>query len=393
MIYLDYNATTPCDPDVVNSMIPYFSSDFANASSNHAQGWMAKEAIDNAIDGIAKLLGIRGDEIAFTSGATESINMVLKSLFFANAPSGNHIITAKTEHKAVLDTCEWLKGRGGSVTYLEVNEKGIIDVEQLEAAIQKETILVAIMFANNENGAIQPIKEVKKICHRHDIPLFSDATQALGKWPLNDFFEQVDFACFSAHKFYGPKGIGFTYTNKKSQIQLDSFIQGGGQQKGRRGGTLNTPLIIGLAEALKKALSDFENQFHDMLTLRNKLERGLLKIEGTHLNSSAPSRLPNTANIAFDYVDGEKLLRALSTKLAVSNGSACNSASVDPSHVLTAMGLSDSLAYASLRFSIGRQTTENEIDIALQLIADEVRKLRHGNILWERRHDSNPFHV
>ncbi len=385
LIYLDYNATTPCDPEVLDRMTPYFTSDFANPSSEHAPGWMAREAITKSTIQTARILGIDPSEITYTSGATESINMVLKSLFFSDSRKGNQMVTAKTEHKAILDTCQWLVRQGATITYLDVDAQGLIKLEQLEAVLTKDTFLVSIMLANNETGTIQPMERISEICANHGVPLFSDATQAPGKIDLTNFFSQVDFACFSAHKFYGPKGIGFTYCNKNSKIKLDSFIQGGGQQNGMRGGTLNTPMIIGLAEALKYSMEDFKNLYNRMSALRDRLESGLLAIEDAYLNSSAEERLPNTTNIAFDYVDGEKLLRALSTKIAVSNGSACNSASVDPSHVLTAMGIRPGLAFASLRIGVGRYTTEKDIDMAVALIRDEVDILRQENILWERR--------
>lgn len=385
MIYLDNNATTPCDPSVVKEMLPFFENDYANASSNHALGWMAKDSIEKSDGTLASVLGILQDEIIFTSGATEGINMILKGVFESKKEKGNHIVTSKTEHKAVLDTCKWLESHGASITYLDVDENGLIDLEELESAINTETILVAIMLANNETGIIQPLEAISQVCKKHNAPLFSDATQALGKISLEHFFEQVDYACFSAHKLYGPKGVGFNYIKKEHLSGFKGFIQGGGQQRKLRGGTYNTPLIIGLAKAVELAHENFTAYNTKIQDLRNRLEKGISKIEGSHINGKLSPRLPGTLNISFEFVDGEQLLTSLATKIAVSNGSACTSASVDPSHVLTAMGLSSNLAFSSIRFGVGKQNTEKEIDAAIELITEQVRLQRENNILWARR--------
>lgn len=385
MIYLDYNATTPCDEKVLNEMLPFFKQDYANPSSNHALGWIAKDAIDNTTSMISRLLGIQSDELIYTSGATEAINMVLKSIWHARKDQ-DHIITAKTEHKAVLDTCAWLENQGARVTYLDVNTNGLVDIEELEKSIDQSTLLVSIMLVNNETGVIQPIEAISQICKTHRVPLFSDATQALGKVTIKNFFDAVDYACFSAHKFYGPKGIGFVYLSNKTDNTFESFIQGGGQQKGLRGGTLNTPLIVGLGHALKLALEDLSESNKHLEELRDYVEQQLLEIEGTTLNGAKAQRIPGTTNISFEFVDGTNLLRALSTKIALSNGSACNSASVEPSHVLTAMGVKRELAFASLRIGLGKYTTKSVVEAAVNIIKNEVAKQRENNIFWERRH-------
>lgn len=386
-IYLDYNATTPCDQQVIETMLPYFHEDFGNpSSSHHPYGWLTKDAIATATATIGRILGISPNDIVYTSGATESINMILKEVCRRRQQHGNHIITTKAEHKAVLDTCAFLESEGFSVTYLDVDVQGLISPDAFRNALAPGTILAAILYANNETGVIQPLDEISKAAKENGTLLFSDATQALGKTSLGHLFSLVDFCCFSAHKVYGPKGMGIVYAkNLESSGVLSSFIQGGGQQKGMRGGTLNTPGIIGFAKAVQLAYTNFDRDIGHLVHLRTLLEKGLSTIECTTSNSTAPERLPNTVNISFAYVDGETLLRSLSKYMAVSNGSACNSASVEPSHVLTAMGVKPSLAYASLRLSIGRYTTENDIEKAIGIIKKEVQLQRDNNILWERR--------
>ncbi|MCJ7466754.1 MAG: cysteine desulfurase [Maribacter sp.] len=388
-LYLDYNATTPCAKEVVAVMLPYFNEDFGNpSSSHHSYGWIAKSAIENATHDIAKTLGISENDLIYTSGSTESCNMVLKGIAKKMQGRGNHIITTKAEHKAVLDTCANLEDEGFNVSYLDVDSKGLIDIEQFKKVLRPDTILVSVLYANNETGVIQPLEELSQLTHANNALLFSDTTQALGKTQLAKVLDLVDFACFSGHKVYGPKGIGLVFAkNNQNYGVLPSLIQGGGQQNGQRGGTLNTPGIVGLAKAIQLAHERLEEEIVRIVKLRNQLEAGLLAIELSVSNSTSTKRLPNTANISFKYVDGANLLSALSNQLAVSNGSACNSASVEPSHVLLAMGVDHSLAYASLRLSLGRYTTENDIEKTIEIITKEVIRQRENNILWERRLD------
>ena len=387
-IYLDYNATTPCDQRVVDHMTPFFNDTFGNPSSaHHAYGWLAKDYIAESSKLIAKTLGISVHDIIYTSGATESINMILKSFSSKYQLRGNHIITCKTEHKAVLDTCKFLeKYEGVSVTYLNVHSDGIVDLEELEHAIRPETILISIMHSNNETGVIQPLKTIRQIIKDKGIYLFSDATQSLGKVDLKDLFDSVDFTCFSSHKVYGPKGVGMVYVKNIDETNvIRDFIQGGGQQKRMRGGTLNTSGIAGFSKAIELSYTDLGKEQKHLIDLRNKLETGLLEIEDSFSNSRTAERLPNTLNISFSFVDGFKLLSALSKYMAVSNGSACNSANENPSHVLLAMGIESNLAFSSIRFSVGRFTKETEIDKIIAIVSKEVANQRSNNILWERR--------
>ena len=386
-LYFDYNATTPCAQEVVDSMLPLFNEDFGNpSSSHHPYGWLAKDAVEEATLSIAKNLGVDRSSLVYTSGATESINMILKGVARKMRSKGNHIITTKAEHKAVLDTCAFLEEDGFSVSYLDVSPNGLISLEDLSETLRPDTILVSMLYANNETGIIQALDEVAKLTRQNGTLLFSDTTQALGKTDLTDVLSQVDFACFSAHKVYGPKGIGMVYIKDNEDADaLPSLIQGGGQQKKQRGGTVNTPLIVGFAKAVDLALASLETEKKRLEHLRDQLESGLLDIEMAVSNSLNSERLPNTAHVSFPYVDGANLLTALSRHIAVSNGSACNSASVEPSHVLTAMGMERSLAYASLRLSIGRYTSEADVKKAIEIITAEVSKQRERNILWERR--------
>lgn len=387
-IYLDYNATTPCDQKVLDHMRPFFNENYGNPSSaHHSYGWLAKETVVDSEKLIASTLGVSADDLIYTSGATESINMILKSFSSKFKPKRNHIITCKTEHKAVLDTCSYMEAyEGTSVTYLDVDSHGLIDLDQLKKAIRPETILISIMHSNNETGVIQPLRKIRQIVKEKGIFIFSDATQSLGKVDLDDVFDCADFSCFSAHKVYGPKGIGLVYAKNRSKNKvLRPLIQGGGQQKMMRGGTMNTPGIAGFAKAIELSYSLGIKEQHRMRNLRNKLESGLLEIEDSSSNSTSTERLPNTSNISFAYVDGFKLLSALSRYMAVSNGSACNTANENPSHVLLAMNIDQSLAYSSIRFSIGRFTTAEDIDRVIQTVDQEVAKQRANNILWERR--------
>ena len=385
-LYLDYNATTPCDKKVLEGMLPYFTLDFGNASSeHHPYGWVAKEAIEDATLHISSLLKIDEKEIIYTSGSTESINAVLKGVYRKLKHKGNQILTVKTEHKATLDVCEYLQEEGADITYLDVDGNGLIDLDALALAISDNTLMVSVMYANNETGVIQPMEAIAKICKQKNTLLFSDATQAIGKIPLDNFFSWVDFACFSAHKIYGPKGIGFTFAKLESQASLQSFIQGGGQQRNLRGGTYNTPAIVGMAKAINLGIYNLEAERDRLFNLRNHLEEGLCLIEEATINGKKSDRLCNTLNISFEYVDGQQLLAALSRNLAVSNGSACNSAATNPSHVLTAMGIGRNLALSTLRISLGRYTTEKDIQQAILIITKEVAKQRASNLLWDRR--------
>ena len=387
-IYLDYNATTPCDPLVVEHMLPFFNEKFGNpSSSHHAYGWIARDIVRESTQLIAETLGILPGTLTYTSGATESANMILKSFAGTNEHGLSHIITCKTEHKAVLDTCDWLDRNSlANVSYIGVDEHGTVDLEALKRAIRPETVLIAIMHSNNETGAIQPLEKIREIIQGRSIRLFTDATQSLGKVPLDELFEVADYACFSAHKLYGPKGIGLVYSRKGTDDEfLKSLIQGGGQQKRMRGGTLNTPSIAGFAKAIELAYASLDQEQARLAALRDRLEAVLMHIELSNSNSRAERRLPNTTNVSFSYVDGFKLLSALSKNIAVSNGSACNSSNEDPSHVLRAMGVNHDLAFCSLRISLGRYTTESEVDRAIEVIHEEVARQRENNILWERR--------
>ncbi len=386
-LYFDYNSTTPCRQEVIDAMLTYFNQDFGNpSSSHHPYGWLAKSAVEDATNSIAENLGIAAGSIVYTSGSTEGINMILKGIARKMQHQGKHIITTKAEHKAVLDTCAFLEEDGFEISYLDVNSEGLISLESLSETLRPDTILVSILYANNETGNIQPLDEIAKVTHENGSLLFSDTTQALGKLDVTTILSQVDFACFSAHKVYGPKGIGFVYIrNNENGDAVPSLIQGGGQQKRQRGGTINTPLIVGMAKAIELASVKLEEETFRLTVLRNQLEAGLLKIEMAISNNKTTLKLPNTVHISFPYVDGANLLSALSRQIAVSNGSACNSASVEPSHVLAAMGVERSLAYASLRLSIGKYTTDGDIEKAIEIVTNEVYRQREANILWERR--------
>lgn len=386
-LYFDYNATTPCDREVVDAMLPYFHENFGNPSSDHHPfGWLAKSAVEDATVSIAKQIGVSPKDLVYTSGSTESINMILKGVARKMQSKGKHLITTKVEHKAVLDTCTFLEEEGFEISYLDVDSKGLVSIEALKNSLRPDTILVSVLYANNETGIIQPLDEIAEIVHAHGTLLFSDTTQALGKIQVDEVLSLVDFACFSGHKVYSPKGIGLVYIEGNEDGRtLPSLIQGGGQQKGQRGGTINTPLIVGLAKAIELAYENLDEQTVRLENLRDQLEKGLLQVELAVSNTTGTQRLPNTVHVSFPYVDGASLLTALGSQIAVSNGSACNSASVEPSHVLLAMGIARSLAYASLRLSIGKQTTAEGIEKAIEIITREVSKQRESNILWERR--------
>jgi cysteine desulfurase len=384
-IYLDNNATTPMDPRVLQAMTPYFLEHFGNAASrNHPFGWEAEEAVDHARDQVAKLIGADSKEIIFTSGATEADNLAIKGVFEMYASKGNHVITAVTEHKAVLDTCKHIEKSGGEVTYLQVKRDGLIDLKELEAAIRPTTVLIAIMYANNEIGTIMPIKEISAIARKNGILLFTDATQAVGKIPVDVNKDGIDLMAFSAHKMYGPKGVGALYVRRKNpRVKVTAQMDGGGHERGMRSGTLNVPGIVGFGEACELCMLDMEEDTKRISTLRDKLETELLKLEEAYVNGSPEYRLPHVTNISFKYVEGEGLLMGFNKTIALSSGSACTSASLEPSYVLKALGLGDDLAHSSLRFGLGRFTTEEQIDYTVKAITDTVLKLREMSPLWE----------
>jgi cysteine desulfurase len=377
-IYLDYNATTPCDDEVLQTMLPYFSKDFGNAASrSHSFGWKANEAVEYAREQVAELIGADKSEIIFTSGATESCNLALKGVYEMYASKGYHIITTTIEHKAVLDACEHLEKLGADITYLPVDKDGLVDMGQLEKAIKSTTILISVMYANNEIGVLQPVKEIAAIAKKNNIILFSDATQAVGKVDVNVESDGIDLLSLSAHKIYGPKGAGALYVRRKNpRVRLSAQIDGGGHERAMRSGTLNVPGIVGLGKACRLCKKLLPQEAQRQSRLINKLERGLLAIEGTCINGSTLYRLPNTTNIAFKNVEGNALMIGLQKDMAVSSGSACTSASLEPSYVLKALNLQDELAKSSLRFSVGRYTTDEEIDYAIKKVTETVDHLR-----------------
>ncbi|HEY4289495.1 MAG TPA: IscS subfamily cysteine desulfurase [Puia sp.] len=385
-IYLDYNSTTPCDPRVVEAMLPYFTEKFGNAASrSHAFGWEGEEAVAQAREQVAALIGAEPGEIVFTSGATEGDNLALKGVYELYASKGNHIITVVTEHKAVLDSCHHIEKLGGEVTWLPVDAEGLVDLRELEAAIRPTTVLIAVMYANNEIGVIQPIKEISTIARKHGVLFFTDASQAVGKIPLNVNRDGIDLLALSAHKIYGPKGIGSLYVRRKDpRVRLTAQMDGGGHEKGMRSGTLNVPAIVGMGMACALCAAEMETDARRIAGLRDRLEKGLLAIEGARVNGSRTHRLPQTTNISFSYVDGQALLAGLGKDIALSSGSACTSASMEPSYVLKALGLGDDLAHSSLRLGLGRWSTEEEVDYAIRRITDTVDRLREKSLLWEQ---------
>lgn len=384
-IYLDHNATTPCDPRVVDAMIPYFTNDFGNAASrNHPFGWKAEEAVDYAREQVAKLIGADPKEIIFTSGATEADNLAIKGVYEMYAQKGNHIITCNIEHKAVLDTCKHLEKLGAEVTYLKVKDNGLIDLGELEAAMKPTTILVAIMYANNEIGTVMPMKEISAIAKKHGALVFSDATQAVGKIPVDVKTDGIDLLAMTAHKMYGPKGIGALYVRRKNpRVKVTAQMDGGGHERGMRSGTLNVPGIVGLGKACELCLAEMQQDAERLSGLRDKLETSLLKLEEAYVNGDKEHRLPHVSNISFKYVEGEGLLMGFNKEIALSSGSACTSASLEPSYVLKALGLGDDLAHSSLRFGLGRYTTEDQIDYTIEQVSKTVLKLREMSPLWE----------
>lgn len=385
-VYLDNNSTTPCDPRVVEAMVPYFFEHHGNAASrSHPYGWEAEDAVDHARQQIASLIGADEKEIIFTSGATESDNLAIKGVFEMYSRKGNHIITLKTEHKAVLDSCKNLEKKGAEVTYLDVREDGLIDLEALENAIRKNTILVSVMWANNETGVIQPMKEIGEICARHGVLFMSDATQAVGKIPVNPRENGVHLMAFTAHKMYGPKGVGALYISRKEpRVKVTAQMDGGGHERGMRSGTLNVPGIVGFGKAAEIAQNEMKEEAIRLAALRDKLESGLKsKLEEVYINGNVDHRMPHVTNMSFKHVEGEGLMMTFNQNIALSSGSACTSASLEPSYVLVALGLGDDLAHSSLRFSLGRFTTEEDVDYAIEAVAKGVNHMRDLSPIWE----------
>jgi cysteine desulfurase len=384
-IYMDYHATTPVDPRVFEAMRPYFLNTFGNsASRNHSFGWEAEDAVEKGRKQIADLIGGTAKEIVFTSGATESNNLALKGVAQMYAEKGNHIITAATEHKAILDTCKRLEKEGVRVTYLPVQTNGLVDLDQLRAAITDKTILISIMYANNEIGVVQPVKEIGKLAKERGVLFHSDATQAVGKIPVNVGADNIDIMSISAHKMYGPKGVGALYVRRRNpRVQLTAQIDGGGHERGMRSGTLNVPGIVGLGEACALAKAEMPEESKRMAYLRDKLkDRLLAALDECYINGTMESRLPNNLNISFAFVEGESLLMGIND-VAVSSGSACTSATLEPSYVLKALGAGDDLAHSSIRFGLGRFNTEEEVDYVAAKVIDVVNKLRELSPLYE----------
>ncbi|WP_282099057.1 IscS subfamily cysteine desulfurase [Thauera aromatica] len=386
-IYLDYSATTPVDPRVAQKMIPWLTEHFGNpASRSHAFGWEAEQAVEEARAQVAALVNADAKEIIWTSGATESNNLAIKGAAHFYQGKGKHVITVKTEHKAVLDTVRELEREGFEATYLDVQEDGLIDLEVLKAAIRPDTILVTVMFVNNEIGVVQPIAEIGELCREKGIVFHVDAAQATGKVDIDLDTLKVDLMSFSAHKTYGPKGIGALYVRRKPRVRLEAQMHGGGHERGLRSGTLATHQIVGMGEAFRIAREEMAEENARIRRLRDKLLAGLTDIEATYVNGDLERRVPHNLNISFAYVEGESLIMAIKD-IAVSSGSACTSASLEPSYVLRALGRNDELAHSSIRFSIGRFTTEEEVDYTIKLLHDKIGKLRELSPLWEMVQD------
>ncbi|MCF1716587.1 IscS subfamily cysteine desulfurase [Flavihumibacter sp. RY-1] len=373
-VYLDNNATTPMDPRVLEAMMPYFTKQFGNAASrSHAYGWAAEEAVELAREQVARLIGAIPQEIVFTSGATEGVNLAIKGVAEMYTSKGNHIITCQTEHKAVIDTCKHLEKKGLEITWLPVDATGMINLQELEAAIRPTTILIAIMYANNETGVIHPVREIGAIAKKHGVLFFTDATQAAGKIPVDVETDHIDILTLSAHKIYGPKGAGAVYVRRRDpRVRLTAQMDGGGHERGMRSGTLNVPGIVGLGKAADLCRLEMEAEAARLTTLRNRLQEGILSLPGVVLNGHPSNRLPHTLNISFPDRDSNSLLLQFNKKLALSAGSACTSATLEPSYVLKAMGFSDERSYSALRFGLGRFTTEAEIEWVRELFRQEL---------------------
>ena len=384
-VYFDNHATTPLDPRVLDAMMPYLTSNFGNAASrNHAFGWTAEEAVEKARHQIAALIGASSKEIVFTSGATESNNLAIKGVAEMYAEKGDHIITAATEHKAVLDTCKRLEKHGCRVTYMPVQHDGLVDLDMLKDAITARTILISIMYANNEIGVLQPIREIGRIAKERGVLLHTDAVQAVGKIPVNVIQDNIDLMSLSGHKIYGPKGVGALYVRRKNpRVQLTAQMDGGGHERGMRSGTLNVPGIVGLGEACAIAQRDMPEESARLRRLRDKLREYIAsRLDETFINGSMEHRLPHNLNMSFAYVEGESLLMGIKD-IAVSSGSACTSATLEPSYVLKALGVGDDLAHTSIRFGLGRFNTEEEVDFVGRRVVETVQKLRELSPLYE----------
>lgn len=383
-VYLDYQATTPCDPRVVKKMLPYFTEVFGNPHSrNHPHGWTAEEAVEVARAQVASIIGSDPREIIFTSGATESNNLALKGVSGFYKDKKNHIITSVTEHKCVLDSCRHLEQEGFSVTYLPVHSNGLIDLAQLQKAIRPETVLVSIMAVNNEIGVIQPLKEIGKICREAGVFFHTDAAQAVGKISIDVEEMNIDLLSISGHKIYGPKGIGALYVRRKPRVRLQALINGGGQERGMRSGTLPTPLCVGLGEACAIAQKEMDEEAVRIKSLSDRLYHGLTsQLSEVYLNGNGAPRIPGNLNLSFAYVEGEGLMMGIKD-LSVSSGSACTSSSLEPSYVLRSLGVEEELAHTSIRFGLGRFTTESEVDTAIEKVVTAVNRLREMSPLWE----------
>ncbi|MFC4421389.1 IscS subfamily cysteine desulfurase [Cupriavidus pampae] len=382
-IYMDYSATTPVDPRVADKMIPYLREQFGNpASRSHAYGWDAERAVEEAREQVAALVGADPREIVWTSGATESNNLAIKGAANFYSGKGKHIITVKTEHKAVLDTTRELERQGFEVTYLDVKDDGLIDMDVLKAALRPDTILVSVMLVNNEIGVIQDIEQIGAICREKGIIFHCDAAQATGKVTIDLSKLKVDLMSFSAHKTYGPKGIGALYVRRKPRVRIEAQMHGGGHERGMRSGTLATHQIVGMGEAFRLAREEMATENERIRMLRDRLWRGFSDMEEVYLNGSLEHRVPHNLNVSFNFVEGESLIMAIKD-VAVSSGSACTSASLEPSYVLRALGRNDELAHSSIRFTVGRFTTEQEIDFTVELLKSKISKLRDLSPLWE----------
>lgn len=381
-IYLDNNATTKVDPRVLEAMTPWFTEHYGNAASrSHSFGWQAEEAVDYAREQVAQLIGAEPKEIIFTSGATEADNLALKGVFEMYAARGNHIITVVTEHKAVLDSCKHIEKSGGQITYLDVNKDGLIDLDELKKAVKPNTILIAVMYANNEIGVIQPVREISAIARKDGILFFTDATQAVGKIRVDVNKDGIDLMAFSAHKIYGPKGVGALFVRRKNpRVKITSQIDGGGHERGMRSGTLNVPGIAGFGKACELCRIEMKKDAEQLKKLRDKLESELLKTGDVYINGNIEFRLPNLSNLSFKNTESEALMLGFSKDIAVSSGSACTSATLEPSYVLKALGVDDDLAKSAIRFGLSRFTTEEEIDYTIQQVSERVLKLRDTNL-------------
>ena len=386
-IYLDYSATTPVDPRVAQKMIPYLTEQFGNpASRSHSYGWAAEKAVENAREEVAKLVNCDAKEIVCTSGATESINLALKGAANFYKTKGKHIVTVKTEHKATLDTVRELERQGFDATYLEVKDNGLIDMGVFKAALRADTILVSVMFVNNEIGVIQPIAEIGEICREKGIIFHVDAAQATGKVLVDLQTLKIDLMSFSAHKTYGPKGMGALFVRRKPRIRLEAQMHGGGHERGFRSGTLATHQIVGMGEAFRLARLEMQVENERVRMLRDRLLEGVKGMEEVYVNGDLDHRVPHNLNVSFNFVEGESLIMGIK-ELAVSSGSACTSASLEPSYVLRALGRNDELAHSSIRFTIGRFTTEADVDFAIKLLNERIQKLRDMSPLWEMYKD------